>query len=179
MVKCLKQTRKSPGNIEGDRQDGSRYDRQICQDFRHTGNLLDLFLQNAEVEGKVDTKQDHKRSDDALLQHRIACTPITFYRKSTGTGRTECNAEGIKQRHFADQQQNDLNQRHTKINSIKNCCRIADLRHEFAHVRSRTFCFHQVYDCSISFIWNKSKDKDQNSHTSYPVGKTSPEQTGT
>lgn len=100
MVKCLKQTRKSPGNIEGDRQDGSRYDRQICQDFRHTGNLLDLFLQNAEVEGKVDTKQDHKRSDDALLQHRIACTPITFYRKSTGTGRTECNAEGIKQRAF-------------------------------------------------------------------------------
>lgn len=69
---------KIPGNIEGDRQDGSRYDRQICQDFRHTGNLLDLFLQNAEVEGKVDTKQDHKRSDDALLQHRIACTPITF-----------------------------------------------------------------------------------------------------
>lgn len=49
---------KIPGNIEGDRQDGSRYDRQICQDFRHTGNLLDLFLQNAEVEGKVDTKQD-------------------------------------------------------------------------------------------------------------------------
>ena len=97
----------------------ARMEAAMIARYAQTSVILEtcliFFLQNAEVEGKVDTKQDHKRSDDALLQHRIALhTHPLFYRKSTVPAVPNVMQRVSNNGIFADQQQNDLNQRHTK-----------------------------------------------------------------
>ena len=101
-----------------DQQRDNRDDADVGNDFFHMECFPVFSADNQEVEAEVDAKEHHEHANDGLLQDRVIRKTIASYRESAGTGCSHRQRDQIKQRHAGQKQQNDLNQRQTKVDSI-------------------------------------------------------------
>ena len=67
-----------------------------------------IYGSGSEVGVKVDAEQDHKDRDNDLTIGGIACNAVVFDAEAAGARRAEGECDGIKQRHTAKQQEENL-----------------------------------------------------------------------
>ena len=58
-----------PSDVKGNKQDCGQNDKQVSPDLRELECLFEFLHQQYVVEGKIDTKQNHK-DGDYILQVR-------------------------------------------------------------------------------------------------------------
>ena len=94
---------------------------------------------------KVDSKKNHKNRCDNLTVGAVASHTVIDDTKSTSTGCTKRNTQGIEQRNSANQKKNNLEQCHSNINRVKNFGGLLNFWNQFADGRTRAFGFHQIH----------------------------------
>ena len=175
LLECLCKAAEISAYIEGDRKRCGGDNQQIGTNLFTFPCLSEFTDQDQEVGVKVDAEQDHKDRDNDLTIGGIACNAVVFDAEAAGARRAEGERDGIKQRHAAKQQEENLNNCQDNVNHVQNFCSGFYLRNQTGNGGTRAFCLHQVH-MAAACEGNQSQQKDQNTHTADPVRKAAPEQ---
>ena len=106
------------------------------------------------------------------MRHRVV--PDAEAARARGCHR---GADRVKERHTAEHQQDDLQQRQTGVDRIQRKRRIAHVRGHLGHRRSRAFRAHQIDGLAARKRQNDQHEY-QHTHAADPVGQAAPEQRG-
>ena len=162
-------------NIPGNQKHSCAYGDQIPFQLLTFQRLFPFFCQNKKINIKVYSEKNHENSHNHLNISGIAGDTVIFNTKSPRSRCTKCSGKRIKQRHPARQQKNNLHDSHKNVNAVQSLCRGTHRRGKTSDRRSRALRLHQIH-MRTARQFQQRKQKDQNSHTANPVGKTSPKQ---
>ena len=105
---------------------------------------------------------------------RVACHGIISDTEATRTCGTEGGADRVEQGHVADQQENDIQNRHAHIEQIENACGLAHFGHQLANAGTGAFCPQQMHGKTLALIACEGQQKHQNTHAAQPVAEAAP-----
>ena len=144
MCHCLKSGRIHRTDIQENDRYGDQDHGEIIMDLFHGNSLFEMPVQKIEIKVKINTEQDHKDGDNPLNIGGVPHYAVVLDAKATGTCRTECSCQCIKQWHMSCQQENKLDHCHAEIDRVKDHCSITHFWNKLSNGRSRAFCAHQI-----------------------------------
>ena len=175
MGQCIKHACRAAQYLQEDDAGGKSDDNQIPANLLHSKGTPEFAEQHQVIGIEVDTEQNHKDGDDPLQIGGVVHHAGVFDAKSAGAGSAKGGGQRIEQRHVPQQEQQDFDDRHPKIDDIQDACGVFDLGHQFADRGSRAFCAHQI-DVRTTAQRQDGQQKDQYPHAANPMGEAAPEQ---
>ncbi len=154
---------------------GDKDNQEVIADFLHFQSLLDLAEKEQIVGVEVDAEQDHKNGDDPLDIDGIAGDTAVFDPETACARSAESGAQGVEQRHSAEQQKRHLQHGHAKIDQVEETRCIADLGDKLADGGAGTLGTHQI-DVGSAAHRHDGEQEYEHAHAADPVSEAAPEQ---
>ena len=127
-----------------------------------------LFGYEEIVEGEVHSEHDHEDGNYPLKVRCIRCKAVSLYAETTCTCRTECGADTVKERHSADEENDDLSNCKRQIDEIEHLCSRSYSRNDLTYCRAGALCTHKVH-VGAARHRNDSKKENEYAHAANPV----------
>src|SRR5690606_18456729 len=133
-------------DYSGNDENGDQGEKEIKAEF--TVEAVDVMLagEEAKVEAEIGAGEEHENQDDHFdIEAVIVGDAGIFSRKAAGGDGAEGVAEGVKQRHAAEEQEHNLDQGEQQIDPPENFGGIGDARAEAVLDRSRHFRLEELH----------------------------------
>ena len=160
-----------------DTGDAGEHDEQVHPQFFSFNCLFEPLVGHHVVHAEVDAEQQHEHRGNPLGHRCVFRTSGIQYRKTSGSGGSECDAEGIERLHSRKKKQHDVDYGENHVDSIQGRGRIPHSRDHFVHGRSRRFRPQKVKGISLAFVSrrNDGQEEHQHAHSANPVAVGPPE----
>ena len=164
-------------DVVGDRQNTEDDNAEVALELTHLEDLLPVSAQQEVVCIEVDAEHQDEHSDDRLHERRVAGAAVVPDTEPSGPRTAESDTDCIKQRHAREQEKDDLRDGECEVDRVQYFGRVPHARHKLAHGGPRALRAHETHVVSAGHGKDR-KNKDDDAHTSDPVGKAAPEQAG-
>ena len=164
--------------INGYHQDRYQYDGEVQIQFLILERRPEAPHRDYVVEAEVDAKEQHEDRRHILGKRCIFGQPAVENRKTACPGGAECDTDRIKQRHFADEKEQNIQKSQDYVQRIEDHRRITHARDHLGNGRSRRFGAQQMHHITVVFPGRRhdGKEEHQHTHASDPVAERAPVQ---
>ena len=104
------------------------------------------------IHAEIDAEQRHKYRAYVLQIRAVARHTVHFDAKSARSCGAEGSAEAVKQRHAAEQKENQAEHRHRNVDAVQDNSGILEARRQFADTGTGAFCPHQMQGAASIFV---------------------------
>jgi trk system potassium uptake protein len=146
--------------------------------------IISLYAQTCGVP-QVITKVGHMENNSmqdslglgsVICPKELCCNTVIPDSESTCAGRSKSGTYGIKNRHFSQQEKQEIDECQHHVYDVQNSCCCTHFRHQLVHIRSRTLRTQQMHGipfASLS-VRRKCQKKYKYPHATQPVAETPP-----
>ena len=164
--------------IDGYHQDRYQYNGEVQIQFLIPERCLEPSHRDYIIKTEVDAKEQHEDRRDILGKRRICGQSAVENRKTACPGGAKRDADRIEQRHFADEEEQDIQKSQGYVQRIKDHRRVTHARDHLGDGRPRRFGAQQMHHIAVVFPGRRhdGKEEHQHAHAPDPVAERAPVQ---